>query len=195
MRTVPDFLSHLRRDRRGLPVPYVNRWGLTEETDRLTIEYDRNVGMPGVFYRDDDLPEPDFTAQHMARQRECMANGLCQVCARSIPWSRRFLVVAALSVRTIPLQGRRVPVVSEPWLDERCAKFALKYCPALIRRTREEQLTLVHVSSKRQAVLTMSTGWIEGPLEAESRRVEPAMWADLALTGVQIEIGSGSARH
>lgn len=24
MRDVPDFLAHLRRDRRGLPVPYVN---------------------------------------------------------------------------------------------------------------------------------------------------------------------------
>lgn len=191
MRDVPDFLSHLRRDRRGLPVPYVNRWGLTEEHDRISIEYDRNVGMPGVFYRDDDEPEPDFTAQHMARQRECMANGLCQVCARRIPWSRRFLVVAALSVRTIQYRGRQVAVVSEPWLCERCAKFALKYCPALIRRTREENLTLMHVSSKRQVVLTMSTGWVEGPLEAESWRVQPAMWADLALVGVQIEIRSG----
>ena len=185
MRDVPEFLAHLRRDRRGLPVPYVNRWGKEEIPERIYIEHDRGCGQPGVFYRDDDLDVPDFTAQNMGRQRECMTAGLCQVCGRFVPWSRRFLVVAALSVETIQLGGRRVAVVFEPWLDQRCAEFAIEQCPALIRRTREEQLTLVPVTSKREVQLIVSTGWVEGPCEAESRRVQPAMWAKLALTGVR----------
>lgn len=189
MRDVPEFLAHLRRDRRGLPVPYVNRWGGDEITDRIYIEFDRNVGQQGVFYRDDDLPVPNFTKQHMGRQRECVARGLCQVCGRMIPWSRRFLVVAALSVETIELGGRLVPVVTEPWLDQRCAVFAVNVCPALIRRTREEKLTLVPVTSKRQVQLIVSSGWIDGPLEQLSRQVQPAMWAKLALTEVRIKTG------
>lgn len=81
-------------------------------------------------------------------------------------------------------------MVTEPWLDRRCAEFALNVCPALIRRTREERLTLVPITSKRQVQLVVSTGWVEGPLEAESRQVQPAMWAKLALTDVRIRIGS-----
>lgn len=194
MREIPDFLSHLRTDRRGLPVPYVNRWGKEELLDRLSIEHDRRVGMAAVFYRDDDLDEPDFTAQNMGRQRECIVDGLCQVCGRFVPWSRRFLVVAALSVKTIKLGAQRVPVVTEPWLDQRCAEFALSLCPALIRRTRDEKLTLVPVTSKRDVKLGAERGWIEGPLEAESKRIAPITWAELHLTGVRIEI-AGSTRH
>lgn len=188
MKDVPDFLSHLRTDRRGIPVPYVNRWGLTEEVERIEIQHDRNIGQYGVFYRDDDLDVPDFTTQNAGRQRECMAQGLCQVCARFVPWSRRFLVVAALSVERIKLARRDVVVVTEPWLDQRCAEFALEKCPALIRRTREEQLTLVPITSKRQVRLIVSQGWVEGPFEELSRLTQPVMWAKLALTGVRIKI-------
>lgn len=190
MRELPAHLAHLRTDRRGLPVPYVNRWGTGEDFDRLTIDHDSSVDMPGVFYRDLDLDVPDFMTQNMGRQRECMANGLCQVCGREVPWSRRFLVVAGLSVETIQLGHRRVPVVTEPWLDQKCAEFALKICPALIRRTRDEKLTLVPITSKRDVQLVVSTGWVEGPLEAESRRVLPAMWAKLALTSTRL-VSSG----
>jgi hypothetical protein len=188
LRQIPDFLSHLRTDRRGLPVPYVNRWGLEEDLTRVYLDHDRNVGRPGVFYRDDDLDVPNFTAQNMGRQRECMMQGLCQVCGKFIPWNRRFLVVAALSVERIKLGLRRVPVVTEPWLDEQCCEFAVKMCPALIRRSREEQLTVLPITSKRDVQAITSTGWIDGPYEEESRRVQPAMWVKLALTGTRIKI-------
>lgn len=183
MRDLPDFLSHLRTDRRGLPVPYVNRWGLVDDLTKIAIERDPNLGMPGVFYDDTDDDVPDFNRQHMARQRECVTQGLCQVCSRFVPWSRRFLVIAAMSVETIDLGGRRTPVVTEPWLDERCARFALEICPALIRRRRDEKLTLVPVTSKREVQIVISHGWVEGPLEALSRDVMPAMWAKVALVG------------
>lgn len=179
-RQIPPWLLHLRVDRRGLPVPYVNRWG-AEDVDRLSVGFDHHICQRAVFLDDSTQAVPDFTAQNMQRQRECWVRGLCQVCGRPVPWSRRYLVVADMSVDRIELRGRIVPVVFEPWLDERCATFALGQCPALIRRTRAERLTLVPVTSARQVRLTCSQGWVDGPLEAETRHRPVAMWVKAQL--------------
>jgi hypothetical protein len=180
------WLSHLRRDRRGLPVPYVNRWG-GEDVARLSVAYDRHAQGRAVFLDDSAELEPDFTAQNMGRQRECMATGRCQVCHRPIPWSRRNLVVAPLSVEWISMQGRQVPVIFEPWLDDRCADIAVNWCPALIRRRRDEQLTVVPIRSQREVQLVVSTGWVEGPLEVQARADPAAMWCKVALLSHRIE--------
>lgn len=173
---IPDWLGHLRTDRRGRPVPFINRWG-GEDAGRIRIDWDPAVGMAAVFYDETGQTEPDFTAQHMARQRQCMTQGLCQVCARPVPWSRRRLVVSGISLEHVVVAGLGPRwVVTEPWLDDRCAEFALRVCPALIRRRRDEHLVLVEVTSRRHVELVVSRGWVEGPLEAESRRVRPAMW-------------------
>jgi hypothetical protein len=174
------WLAHLRRDRRGLPVPYINRWG-PERPDAIRVAYDRHVGRPAVFADDTSDTEPDFTRQHMGRQRECMAAGLCQVCARPVPWSRRNLVVAPLSVEWVTLGGLRLPVVFEPWLDDRCAEIATKWCPALIRRRRDEQLIVHPVRSKRDAEQIASVG----ALDADPA-VRGIMWVKLALNNLRI---------
>lgn len=174
-------LAHLRRDRRGLPVPYVNRWGVTEDLDRLRVDYDQHVRQRAVFYDDDGLDVPNFTSQNMGRQRQVMVEGLCQVCGRPVPWSRRNLVVAPNSVEWVHVNGREVPVVFEPWLDDMCADIAVNWCPALIRRRRDEQLVVVPVRSPRDVQLVVSTGWVGGPHEAETRANPVAMWVKIAL--------------
>lgn len=178
---IPPFLTHLRTDAKGRPVPYINRWG-PEDVRRLRIDDDPNIGKIPAFF-DDDMHElvPDFTAQNMQRQRECMAVGLCQVCGRPLPWSRRFLPVSSISVDQIEVQGRPAVALTEPWLDERCGTFATKVCPGLLRRKSADDLQLVEVTSKRQCVLTISTGWMEGPLEQRSKLIQPAMWAKVIL--------------
>jgi hypothetical protein len=181
------WLSHLRRDRRGLPVPYVNRWG-GEDPHRFTIAHDPHIQQRAVFLDDSDQTEPDFTAQNMGRQRQCMAAGLCQVCSRPVPWSRRNLIIAPNSVEQVQIDGRTVPVVFEPWLDDRCAAIATRWCPALIRRHRDEQLTVIPVRSPREAQLVVSTGWVDGPLGEETRRVPAAIWVKVALLKVPIRM-------
>lgn len=177
---VPAFLSHLRRDRRGLPVPYINVWGPGEDVSRFSIRYDRHVQRDGVYLSDlGDVP--DFTRQSPQRQRECAIEGLCQVCARAVPWSRRFLVLADMAVQRITLGRQQPQVFTEPWLDERCGTFAVQHCPALIRRLRGERLQLVAVTSQRQARIVTSIGWVDGPLEEQSRRNPPAMWCKIEL--------------
>lgn len=182
--SVPPFLEHLHRDRRGIPVPWVNRWG-TEDLARVRLDHDPHVGGLAVFNDDDPHGAPDFTRQHMARQRQAVAEGLCQVCGRHIPLSRRRLVVADLSVERIPVRTptRRytVPAVTEPWLDDRCATFAVQRCPALIRRSRSEALRIVEITSKRQVQIIASVGYVDGPLEAESRARRPIMWLKIVI--------------
>lgn len=181
------WLEHLRRDRRGLPVPYINRWGV-EDPARMSIRHDPYAEDRGVFLDDSQETEPDFTRQNMGRQRECMVRGLCQVCARPVPWSRRNLVVASLSIEWIRLDGytRELPVIVEPWLDDRCAEIAVSWCPALIRRRRDEELTVVKVRSRREVELVVSRGWVEGHLAEETRTEPVAMWIKVALLSHRI---------
>jgi hypothetical protein len=178
------WLNHLRRDRRGICVPWINAWG-GEDLARARIVWDRHI--PGWALTMDDDPDgaPDFTRQHMGRQRQAVLEGLCQVCARPVPWSRRRLVLAALSMEVVTVNGGgRVPVVTEPWLCQRCAEFAVTVCPALIRRTREEELHIVTVTSKRQVRIVTSVGYVDGPLEARCRELRTVMWAKIQVLNV-----------
>jgi hypothetical protein len=169
-----------------LPVPYVNLWG-DEDVSTMRVEFDRNVGMDGLVF-DDVGDTPNFLKQSPARQREVTVQGLCQVCRRPIPWSRRNLVVSDMSVDVVEVAGRKRPVVTEPWLDDRCAEIATRWCPGLIRRTRDERLTVVRVTSQRQVQLVVSNGWVEGALEEQTRARPVAMWVKLALLHVPIEV-------
>ena len=188
-RTTPPWLNHLRRDRRGLPVPHINLWGNADDSSRFRIEPDPYVNAPGICFVDDYAGDPDFTKQSFQRQRESMLGGLCQVCGRPVPWRRRLLALGDLSVETVQVDGKTYDAVTEPWLDTRCAEFALTHCPALIRRRREENLILVQIESKDQVTFTISTGYVDGPLRAESLRQQPAMFAK-ALLGSFTKVAS-----
>lgn len=177
---VPPWLAHLRRDARGLPVPFVNRWG-PEDVSRIAIRDDTTVRGLAVYFDDDDQQVPDFTAQSPQRQRWSMFHGLCQVCGREVPWPRRYLVLSSISVDQIEVEGQQRVALTEPWLDAQCAQLAIEHCPGLIRRRRDEDLSLISVESPRDYELAVSRGWVEGALEDESRRVSPAMWVKVLL--------------
>lgn len=178
---VPDWLGHLRTDARGRPVPFVNRWGLDEKPALTGIQFDPNVGGNAVFYFDAEEAEPNFKAQSMQRQRRCMVLGECQVCGRPVPWRRRHLVISTVSTGTVsspgPLKGSIS--VGEPWLDRRCAEFAMKYCPALLRRAHGEDLDLVSVTSKHDVQMIIKAGAVDGYPETWKEPV--AMWVEIVL--------------
>ena len=66
----------------------------------------------------------------------------------------------------------------------------MKYCPALIRRSRDENLSLLGITSKRQVAFTASRGYVDGPLEGVSQELQPVMWVKLLLPGVPIKVVS-----
>jgi hypothetical protein len=176
----PAHLDHLRRDSRGRPVPWINLWG-AEDTARMSIRPDPHcAGQPAVYLDDSQETEPDFTRQNMQRQREAVARGLCQVCGRRFGWPK-LLIWSSISVRTVDVDGTACVVIAEPWLDTQCADFALSKCPGLIRRRTAKDIQLVIIDSIDQVKLTISNGWIDGPLEAESRRLLPCMWAKIIV--------------
>lgn len=177
----PEWLSHLRTDKRGRPVPVINRWGLKEKPELARVEYCWLVGGKAAFYDDSDETEPDFKTQNIGRQRSIVLWGNCQVCGRHVPWSRRFLVLSSVTVQRVTSPGPRrgAITVQEPWLDQRCAEFATKYCPALIRRSDDEDLTLISVTSKTDCEILIGTGSIDGFPET---RTEPvAQWASILV--------------
>lgn len=185
---IPEHLRELRRDAHGRPVPWINVWGKGEDTERWTIRYDRSCKRVAAFLADLPDGEPDFTRQSPQRQRACMVYGLCQVCARPVDWSARHLVISSVSVEVIDLQATKVPAVTEPWLCPDCAVFAVRHCPALIRRKSAEDLLVVHVKGPDECQLVMSEGWIEGPYEQATRQSPVAMWAKVIAFNTQIQI-------
>jgi hypothetical protein len=177
------WLDHLRRDRRGLPVPYLNAWG----PENARVDADPRAGGP-AWFRDDVGDVPDFTAMNPQRQRECMVDGLCSVCGKFVPWSRRNLVIAALAVEWVQTpSGREVPVVMEPWLCDRCAHIAVHWCPSLVRRRREEQLQVVPVRSSREVVPVVSVGELTVPGLEWTRARPVRLWVKLRLLTLDIQ--------
>lgn len=182
---IPEHLTHLPQWR-GLPVPYVNRWGDGEHDTDWSIRYDRNLGDIAAYMADQPGGPADFRHQCVQRQRECVLLGLCQVCRRPVPWPDRRVVVSSVSVETVDVEGQRVPVVTEPWLCPDCAEFATATCPALIRRGRDEDLTVVTLDAPTDCRIVVSHGWIEGRHEAATRANPVAMWAKILLLNVSV---------
>lgn len=177
MNTIPDFLTHLNRDRRGLPVPYVNAWG-PENPGRLYVAHDIHVNQRAIFADETGELIPDFTRQNMARQRRCVRLALCQVCGEDTGWPKLAVVG---DHRTAIWDGQPVLLVGEPLLCAPCADFALTTCPSLIRRRTTKEISLVVVDSPDQYALDLSSGWAEGPIETETRGNPAAMWCYLML--------------
>lgn len=177
---IPAHLSELRRDRRGLPVPFINQWGELNEAS-IELRLDPCINELAIYYRDDPTGVPDFTMQNIQRQREVMWGVRCQVCYREVRGDAR-LALADMSIDRVHIDGlgERV-VVTEPWLCPDCAEFAVGTCPALIRRRRDENLLVYEVEDVAAVRMTTSYGWVDGPLKRLTRKRPAAMWAKLIL--------------
>lgn len=165
------WLAHLERDPRHLPIPWINQWG-AETVAATRISWDRHIGRPALFH-DDHGDVADFTRQNIGRQRQAVVEGLCQVCGRFTPWSRRNLVVSSASVSWVPHGRREVPAVAEPWLDDRCAAIAVLLCPALIRRRHDEDLHVITVRRRRDIDIIVSVGTLDADKLADAQAAHP----------------------
>jgi hypothetical protein len=178
----PAHLAHLATDRAGRPVPYINCIGTNTDPARWRVRYDRTIGRVAAWHDDQPGGEPNFLRQSIQRQRECMYSGLCQVCARPVPWPDRRLVVSTVSVQTIDWDRGFARVFTEPWLCPDCAAFATAVCPALIRRRSAGDFRLIEAGDPAGIQLVVSSGWIEGPYEAATRAAPVAMWVKAMLS-------------
>ncbi len=167
------------RDGRGRPVPWINVWSAEMPEARWTVEWDGHVQSRGLFTAGGrGEGTPDFTRQAPQRQRASMAARLCQVCGMAAGESAVLVMSGRISAREVEVDGLGPRVVlTEPWLCEPCGAFAVAVCPGLIRRRRDQDLYVVRPVNP---TLVVSRGWVEGPLEAETKAEPTAMWAKLA---------------
>jgi hypothetical protein len=125
----------------------------------------------------------------MQKQRQAILEGRCQVCWRLLAWPERNLVISSMSTETItspgPLYGG--VVINEPWLCDLCCEFAMSVCPALIKRSKADDMTRVRVVSANDVQIAVSTGSIDGPFAEETRRNPVAIWAKIALPGIVLQ--------
>lgn len=177
---VPERLAHLRRDRRGLPVPFVNAWGDPDDASLYRVAPDTTVRADAVYRDDEGEQVPDFLRQNPQRQRWCMGHGWCQVCARPVSWSRRMLVLSAISLTVIEAGGQEWLACAEPWLCERDAVLAVERCPGLIRRNVADDLVLWK-PERHTTALASSVGCIDAPGLEWTRQRPVVMWTKILL--------------
>jgi hypothetical protein len=130
---------------KGTPVPWIARWTSEvrspgpevrlEVTDKTRISYaheredDRIEGV--LWLREGSsqgVGEPLFKEVHSHRQRQCIVDGLCQVCGQSINGS----VIPWILPRHLSEKKPSGIVTEQAPICEACISVATKYCPYLL---------------------------------------------------------------
>lgn len=190
---IPSHLSHLRVWH-GYPVPIVNCWTEEAEDWRWYMDVDRNlppdcVSRYGIFTQGEPgVGDALLAKQCPQRQRKIMIRGLCQVCGVELK-NRRYLAISTRStvhpIEVDEISGPK-PATAEPPLCKRCAAFAVKVCPGLIRRRREDDLIVGRLHDFR---LVTVSGYMEGPEEQAQIAAGCILWVKLMPLDVRDERG------
>jgi hypothetical protein len=125
--------------------------------------------------------KPQFGKPHAQRQREAIARGLCDLCAK--PLSARTKV--SLSHARVQAHGAEGPAVLqvEPLLHRECARESMLHCPALKRDIAQGTLRVRQVFRWRVQFARMSSEYVE-TLTGQRReavghaKVELLSWKD-----------------
>ena len=162
---IPDCMGELPRTPGGAPVPYTAAWsseegGVKIEPDPLLI---RHLGerSPAVWQAQGGIGEgaPKLAKMDAARQRWCTVLRACQVCTQPADrdggghgssWLVDMRSTQAFDPSvaspdgqrfTLP-DGRRVPLIRDPWICEDCLEFSLRACGGLKARRQAQTLRL-----------------------------------------------------
>lgn len=103
--------------------------------------------------------KPLFGKPHAQRQREVIARGLCDLCARPLKVATK----VSLSHARVQPHGAEGPAVLqvEPLLHKACAVASMQFCPALRRDVREGTLRVRQVSRYRVQFAVMDEIYVE----------------------------------
>ena len=178
--TVPEHLRSLPTWR-GLPVPYVAMWSSEDEASFVVLPDPLYEGREALFPGSGGIGQGDAVLGNMncARQRETLALGQCQVCRRRVAGGRGYVVLSKTTSRDVMMEdGTTAHVITEPWLCWRCLDFAADTCPGLIRRRRDDDLTILRPT---RWALGVSSGWVEGALEEHTKAHPCLMWGELHI--------------
>lgn len=166
------------------PVPYTVSWTAEERTFVAVCPH---VQLPAICQ--DAAPgigQPRFGKPHFGRQREAIAQGLCDICGKSLK-IRTKVSLSHARVRTNAARGPAILQV-EPLLHRECAAESLRYCPSLKKDIRNGTLRIRQVSRYRVQIAIADNvfvgeyvpGYVAQPSEriAGHAKVELLKWTD-----------------
>lgn len=161
------------------PVPYTASWTAEEAFYVAPCRYARREAICQTVARGQG--KPLFGKPHSQRQREVIADGLCDLCARSLDARTK----VSLSHAAVRLNGAEGPAVLqvEPLLHRECALISMRHCPSLRRDTKGGSLKIRQVNRYRVQMALMDAEYVAS-LTGEARvacghaKVELLAWRE-----------------
>jgi hypothetical protein len=111
-------------------IPYVAAWSLEREISIVPCVYARGPAIVRKQRRGQGTPI--LGKMDEARQRECMAGRLCQVCHQPVRLGQMIALESPDAV-TLPGWISKLPLLLEPPACEPCARKAIELCPGIAR--------------------------------------------------------------
>lgn len=150
----------------GVPVPYTAAWSAEEEPGMLYLAACPHAGRTAIRQRHArGQGKPRFGAPHMDRQREVIALGLCDLCARPLRHRTKVSLSQARPQLHAAAPGDILQV--EPLLHKACAAQSMQHCPSLRRQMKEGSLHIRQVTHWRCQFALYSE---QGTFEAVGQR-------------------------
>jgi hypothetical protein len=139
-----------------VPVPYTASWTSEERFFVARCVHAKAAAICQATSR--GTGKPRFGKPHAIRQRETIARGLCDLCARPLAGRTKVSLSHARPFAHAAKMGDILQV--EPLLHKRCAAISLKHCPALIRDTANGTLNVRQVTRYAVQMAVMSPEYV-----------------------------------
>lgn len=163
----------------GVPVPYSVSWSSEEHFFIGDCPYAKRWAICQADHRGEGKPQ--FGKPHACRQREVIANGLCDLCAKPLRMSTK---VSLSHARPIAHSANGWEILQvEPLLHRACAAISMEHCPSLKRDIANGTLMVRQVTSWRpqfaimdEVFTSLMTG--EAQTAVGHAKVELRQWHD-----------------
>ncbi|MBD9539969.1 hypothetical protein IB276_10950 [Ensifer sp. ENS04] len=138
----------------SVPVPYAALW--TGEAGKMAVGVCRHINHLACCDAEDrGAGKPIFGKPHMGRQREVIANDLCDLCARPLKGRTK----VSLSHARVTVSGATGACVMqvEPLVHKDCALVCVQHCPSLKRDIKTGTLFVRQVLQHRHQFALLTT--------------------------------------
>lgn len=176
-----------------VPVPYTVAWSGEEGGAHLAVcPHVHRLAISQPVARGEG--KPVFGKPHMQRQREVIADDLCDLCGKPLK-NRTKVSLSHARPRANGATGLNILQV-EPLLHKECAAVSVRHCPSLKRDIREGTLAIRQVTRHRTQFAMMSPEYVEQQTGTAAKavghaKVELLAWRERDLAWLTGEVSYG----
>lgn len=163
----------------GVPVPYTASWTAEESFFLGKCPYATRAAIRQIEARGQG--KPLFGKPHSDRQRQVIANDLCDLCARTL---KNRTKVSLSHARPVAHGAQGLAILQvEPLLHKECAAKSMQHCPSLRRDIKAGTLMVRQVNRHRVQFAIMDEAYTETVTGAREQsighaKVELLQWID-----------------